>query len=275
MKVNVCSATSDLGKNIIHHLQASEVEVIHSARSLNKLKDGVIKRYLDFNDLQSLIANFKADEIVIYIPSMEMDMDKRIKEAQNVVEACQEVGVQKLIAVGFMIDDKDSPFKVSHYLHALRMMINEYDKGVYVRTGMYIDPFIEYQKELTTTKILPYPCGTGVSSFIGKDDLARAIVAVAVTDDNLQKEYLIGSSQLYSMERLAEELSNAFGVQITYQDVSDEEYRQLYHDDHVVDTLVTMYQAVKAGFINEVSDDFIKLLGYEQRTVEQYLSEVH
>lgn len=283
MVYNITAATGQLGSRIVEEaLKVIRPEdlvlTVRSPKKADRFRAmGVTVRKGDYNDEAELTEAFRGTDVLIYIPSLTFPSLQRVIEFENAVSAAEKAGVGHVIYVGFYADQETSPFKMSPaygYIH--RRLASGNLKYTYIRNAMYADPLPPYLPELVERGRLIYPAGEGRVSFITREDIARAVVRIAV-DEKLQgKTYTLTGTRNYSMVELAELLSEVSGETIDYQPMSAEEFASTYDEPEGFGVvLASMYVAGAMGLLAEVTDDYKTILGEEQEDLHAFLDRVY
>ena len=107
MKYLITGATGNLGEKVTRWLRTMTPEKnirvgIHNLKKTNKFSDLAVEKvkldYFDINTLKKAVAGV---DLVIYIPSITYNLQKRITEFENVLQVVKEAK-SKLIFVSFL-----------------------------------------------------------------------------------------------------------------------------------------------------------------------------
>ena len=282
MKVNIMPGSSELGRKtalvLIDKIGAENV--IMTARSPEKLKSflekGVEIRYGDYNNPDSLEKSLKNEEILILIPSISPPV-KRVIEFQNALDAAKKNNVKRFILSSIFNITKgiDSTFMMTpFYLYAessLKLSSLEY---TIVRNSWYSEVLLN-EKE----NILEEPAGNGKTSYMGKDEMAKALAFTALDEKHVNKSYTLTSDKLISYYKIADILSNIRKEKISYKPMSKEEYKKklmsVYGEqEYFSDILISLYDATAKGEDEIINDDYKKITGEDPENIENYLKKL-
>ena len=282
MKVNIMPGSSELGRKtalvLIEKIGAKNV--IMTARSDEKLKSffekGVEIRYGDYNDPDSLEKSFKNGEILILIPSITPPI-KRVIEFQNALDAAKKNKIKRFILSSIFNITKgtDSVFMMTpFYLYAessLKLSGLEY---TIVRNSWYSEVLLN-EKE----NILEEPAGNGKTSYMGKDEMAKALAFTALDEKHVNKSYTLTTNKLINYYEIADILSNIKKEKFSYKAMSKEEYKKklmsIYNEqEYFADILISLYEATAKGEDEIINDDYKKITGKNPENIEDYLKKL-
>ena len=282
MKVNIIAGSSELGRKtalvLIDKIGAENA--IMTARSPEKLKSflekGVEIRYGDYNNPDSLEKSFKNEEILILIPSISPPI-KRVIEFQNALNAAKKNKVNRFILSSIFNITKgiDSTFMMApFYLYAessLKLSGLEY---TIVRNSWYSEVLLN-EKE----NILEEPAGNGKTSYMGKDEMAKALAFTALDEKHVNKSYTLTSNKLLNYYEIADILSNIRKEKFSYKPMSKDEYKKklmsMYGEqEYFADILISLYDATAKGEDEIINDDYKKITGEDPENIEDYLKKL-
>ncbi|WP_243293060.1 SDR family oxidoreductase [Bacillus sp. FJAT-47783] len=279
MIYNITAATGHLGKQIseeaLKYLKREELvlSVRNPKKAGNFLSKGVAVKKADYNSEQELIEAFTGTDVLIYIPSITIPNLPRLEEFENAVNAAEKAKVKHFIFVGFVADQEDSPFKMSPFFGYVPRRLASSDLNyTYIRNSMYADPLVPYIPELVERKRLLYPAGNGKISFISREDIAKAVVQIAIKEELQGKRYTLTGNKAYSMEELANILSSISEESIVYDPMSVKEFAETYDQPKGFGSvLVSLYVAASKHLMGDVTDDFKYITGNKPEDLEHYL----
>ncbi|MBV9513464.1 MAG: hydroxylase, partial [Mycobacteriaceae bacterium] len=126
--------------------------------------------------------------------------------------------------------------------------------------------------------VLPLPFGSGHTSPIPADDVARVIVAVLLNPtDRIGHVYELTGPEVLDINGMAEQYARALKRPVTAEDTPYDEWNQLYLrasglPEHVQQHIATMARLHHEDRYNRATDDVAKVTGEPAQTVEQYVS---
>lgn len=279
MKYLITGATGNLGENVTRWLRTMTPENnirvgIHNLKKANKFDDlDVEKIKLDYFDLDTLEKAVSGVDLVIYIPSITYDLQRRITEFENVLQAVKKAKA-KLIFVSFFADQENNPFVMSpFYAYVPRRLASSKVEYSIVKNSLYADPLVPYLEELIKRKNIIYPVGAQPLSFITRNDSAHAIACLAMQSimRDQGQSYLLSMDKNYNMVELSYIMSRITDHKIGYAPVTITEFAKIYAQEGDGKELASMYAGGAKGLLSETSDDFHRLTGREPEEMEHFL----
>lgn len=279
MKYLITGATGNLGEKVTRWLRTMTPENnirvgIHNLKKANKFDDlDVEKIKLDYFDLDTLEKAVSGVDLVIYIPSITYDLQRRITEFENVLQAVKKAKA-KLIFVSFFADQENNPFVMSpFYAYVPRRLASSKVEYSIVKNSLYADPLVPYLEELIKRKNIIYPVGAQPLSFITRNDSAHAIACLAMQSimRDQGQSYLLSMDKNYNIVELSYIMSRITDHKIGYAPVTITEFAKIYAQEGDGKELASMYAGGAKGLLSETSDDFHRLTGREPEEMEHFL----
>ena len=175
MKYLITGATGNLGEKVTRWLRTMTPETnirvgIHNLKKTNKFSDLAVEKVkLDYFDINTLKKPVAGVDLIIYIPSITYNLQKRITEFENVLQVVKEAK-SKLIFVSFFADQENNPFVMSpFYAYVPRRLASSGIEYSIVKNSLYADPLVPYLEELIKRKNIIYPVGAEPLSFITRN----------------------------------------------------------------------------------------------------------
>lgn len=279
MKYLITGATGNLGEKVTRWLRTMTPENnirvgIHNLKKANKFDDlDVEKVKLDYFDLDTLEKAVSGVDLVIYIPSITYDLQRRITEFENVLQAVKKAKA-KLIFVSFFANQENNPFVMSpFYAYVPRRLASSNVEYSIVKNSLYADPLVPYLEELIKRKNIIYPVGAQPLSFITRNDSAHAIACLAMQSimRDQGQSYLLSMDKNYNMVELSYIMSRITDHKIGYAPVTITEFAKIYAQEGDGKELASMYAGGAKGLLSATSDDFHRLTGREPEELEHFL----
>lgn len=279
MIYNITAATGHLGVKIVEEAlkYIDPKNLVLTVRNPEKAryfqKQGIQIRQANYRSADALKEAFIGTDVLIYIPSLTFPSVARIMEFENAILAAEKTGVNQFIFIGFMADHGNNPFKMSPFFgYVQRRLASGTIPYTYIRNGMYSDPLPPYLPELAKRGKVLYPVGNERISFVSREDLAKAIVQIALKEEWHGNEYTLTGPKAWSMTELAELLSQISGTPIIYEPLSNEEFAALYDEPKGFGpVLVSLYEAAAKGLMAEVTEDFESITGAAAEDLSTYI----
>jgi len=280
MRVNVFSAAGQLGRKVVRELMHQGETPIASVRRPEKVVDmaarGIEVRQADYDKPDTLTTAFQNTEVLLLIPT-SAPVEPRIRQHFDALQAAKAAGVGRVVLASFMAATPESRFLIAPFmLYAeSKLRLSGFDWTI-VRNGMYSDPLANWAPQLARSGRLPYPVQTGRVAYVCRDDLARACAAVCIEPGHSEQLYKLTGPKAYSMEELADALSQATRSKIRFNPVSEQEFIRVCREDgepeEMIAALTSMYRAVENGEFEEVTDDIERLTGTPPEAIDRFLA---
>lgn len=282
MKINIFSATGQLGQKIVNELLKLEVEtseIVLSVRNQDKAKElfpNIESRYCDLNDTDSIYNSIKSGETVYVIPTTD-PVEKRIDQLFHLLEAAKKNSAKRFVWSGLTHKGVDSRFVIAPYFMYAETKIKQsgLDHTI-LRNGIYFDPVFDWVPELIRMRRLPYPVQNGKVAYISRDDIASATAKVLSEVGHENKTYELTGYRDFTMDEIAAVISGFTGIDIKFKRISDEDYIIMCNEqgepEELSKILVTLYHGIDNGEFRS-SSDFESLMGKRAMSPNKYFKE--
>ena len=263
----VMAASGEVGKGTVAELLAKGIEpgsIVAVARKPAP-DSNVIYRTADYRDEASMAAAFRGVRTLILIPTKTPPAPRCLEHA-NALSAAKAAGVERIVFLSIQSAMPESRFYVAPFILFAECAVRQSGlRWTMARMSLYIDPIAEWAPELARTGRLPYPVRDARVAYVSRQDVSRSLAALAM-NDNLSGEIpeLTGPAAL-SMPELAQAVSKATGGSVRFQEISEEEYREICRKDklpdEMTDILASMYRAAEAREFSRATSDILILTG--------------
>jgi uncharacterized protein YbjT (DUF2867 family) len=119
--------------------------------------------------------------------------------------------------------------------------------------------------------------GDGKRAFIHSDDIAAVATEALTTSNYLGQSLPITGPEALSFAEVTATIATAFGKQLTFQPISDEEARQRYSaisaSTEETEAHVSLWRAIREGRLATVTDNVERILGRKPIKLNQWLTE--
>lgn len=227
MKVAVTTASGKLGGEIIKNL-ISEIgaeNVIGIARTPEKaIHLGVEIKKGDYNNKKDFDIVLKGVDVVLLVSGMDAP-DKRIEQHRNVIRAAKEAGVRKIVYTSIIGKNGSSTFDaiVKSNRQTEKDIQESGLKWSIGRNGLYIEPDVEYVDKYKEFGEIANCAGDGQASYTTRSELAYAYTKMILNTNRDGKIFNLAGEPL-TQSQLTFYLNQTFKTNLTYRDVSPEEY---------------------------------------------------
>ena len=282
MKYGIMGASGRLGRktlDLVLERVTDPGDVTALVRSPDKMAEysamGVHVRWADYDDPASLMESFVGIDRILLIPSLAMPVD-RVRQYENAIAAARKAQAEHLLHFSFVSAAIDCPFAVTPFLlYAESAVITSGLRWTILRNSPYADPVVEWVPEILEMGTVPYPTGDGRCSYVSRDDLARAGASALTTVGHVGKIYTLTGPEALSTGDLCRIIGNVTGRSVVDSRATDEDYLEACRKDgvpeHFAHLLLTMYHAIRRGFMEIVTNDIEALTGKPPERFEDYL----
>jgi NAD(P)H dehydrogenase (quinone) len=264
----VTGATGRLGRHVIDGLLAKlPAEQITVAVRNPDLAEafaarGVEVRAADYNEPETLRAAFDGADRVLLISSH--DHSRAAVQHAAAVDAAKQAGVQLLVYTSLTHADTTT-LRAAVPHKATEPIIRE--SGIpftILRNNLYSDIFAPFLAQALVSGTFIGSGGAGRVAGATRADYAAGAVAVLTGNGHENKVYELTAEASWNFAEMADELSKAAGKDITYQNISPEQHRDILAatgmPPQVVDVFVDTSRAIAAGELAETTEDLRTLL---------------
>jgi len=282
MVLGISGASGRVGRvaldSALQHYPAHEI--VATTRTPESLGDysaaGVAVRFADFDQKTSLEQAFAGVDRLLIVSATNAT-GKRGDEHETAVEAARQVGVRRLAFTSMPnVDRPDHPSGLSAQEYRDAELVIEASglDHVILRVSPYSElNAVERMLTAVSTGTLRMNTGTGRAAFISRRDVGQACVAALVSDHSGILE-LTGPA-LLSFAEVTEKVADVLGVELEYESIDDETYRQLLLDagdgELLADAVSGLGRAIRTGYFEVLTDVADQLLGRPPVSVEQVL----
>jgi NAD(P)H dehydrogenase (quinone) len=229
MSIVITGATGQLGRHVVEALLERDVpaqDIVATGRSIEKLADfaarGVQVKAMDYSDPASVAEALKGAQKVLLISGSEVG--QRVQQHRTVIEAAKAEGVE-LLGYTSIANADTTTMKLAVEHQETEAILRE--SGVpfaLLRNSWYLENYTEQLPGTLAQGGFAGSAGEGRVSAATRADYAHAAAAVLVAEDQAGKIYELGGDEPFTMAELAAEISAATGKEISYQDLSAQEY---------------------------------------------------
>jgi NAD(P)H dehydrogenase (quinone) len=289
-KIMVTGATGRLGKQVVEALlektDARNISILVRERSkAEKLQaQGVNVFTGDYNDYGSLVAAFAGIEKLYLVSSN--DLQNRLAQHQNVIDAAKEASVKHIIYTSFQrkTETLGSPLSVvsQSHLDTEAAIVASGLTYTILKHALYADIIPDFAgHQVLENQTLLFPAGEGKTAFATSGDMAAGGAAVLLDDSGKfgNRAVDIAGSQVISWAEIAAIISKITDKQIRYVSPEMSSYKEALTQAQVPPVFVNMLagfaQATAEGEFDGVTGELESLIGREPVSVAEYLKTVY
>ncbi|RFA25517.1 hypothetical protein CAI21_18955 [Alkalilimnicola ehrlichii] len=277
--IGITGASGKLGKATIHHLlrrvpPESVVAIVRDPGRLGALAEsGIHVRVADYDDKASLAKALPSVKTLLQISATAPGEEGMLQE-QAVVEAAVSNGVRRILYTSSLLARPDARFMgTCQAAHTEAAIIKSGLEYTFFRNSLYLELIPELAGDADRTGVLQYPAGDGKVSFVSRQDIAEAMAICLLQPISGRRVLEITGSQAVGFAEVAAAMSSNRGV--VFADMDSNAYRAMIAErwipDAVIDFLVSMAEAVRAGEFALVDGTLESLLGRPLVSLDDYL----
>lgn len=278
----VTGANGHLGSTTIEHLMKKkpDAEIAGLVRSEEKGEDlkskGVEIRIGDYFDADSLEKAFDGVEVLAFISSGTLK--DRAEQHKNVVDMAKKAGVNQIFYTSVVkADERLSPLTFDH--EKTETIIEE--SGIpytFCRNTIYLEFFPMFWGDAPETGKWVFPGGGHKQNFALRSEMGEAL-ASALADAGQYKNQILNfaSDEAHTFDEFAEAMSEAAGKEISYQDISVDDFVEQLKIAGVPDEQIGMSSVTTTLFVNGgtnlTTNDMKNLLGRKPKNALEFVKE--
>jgi NAD(P)H dehydrogenase (quinone) len=279
----VTGASGHLGRRVLELLlETYEGTLIAATRTPQKLANlgqrGVIVRYADFENPDSLSQAFKGADRLLLISTDVIDVPgRRLSQHRNAVQAAEQSGVNHVVYTSIMNPDPDSPVAIAPDHRGTEEALAATDMGwTVLRENIYTDVLPMSLPRAVQTGKLFNAAGDGKAAYITREDCARAAAAALASSFDGHQILNITGPEAISQYDLAAILSDITHQQISYIPLKLETLIQNMVAGGLprpaAETIASFDEGIAQGKFNAVSNGVEDLTGRKPTSVAEFLS---
>ncbi|RIV68743.1 SDR family oxidoreductase [Flagellimonas aequoris] len=292
-KILITGATGGLGGTTASFLKgkvpAGDIAVLVRNVESDKAKEletqGFELRSGDYDNYESLEKAFKGIDVLYFVSAS--DINKRVPQHKNVVDAAQKAGVKHILYTSTVRKDvsKDAPLHVVVDAHVKteNWILESGLKYTILRHNLYgevIPMFLGERSQLLQSKTIYLPTSNGKTNFVPRADFAEAeanILANAAEYENRILEF--NGSEETSFEDVSKILSEIVKEPIAYVSPEINEFKQTMASYQLPTEIIELLSMFSLGIANgefaQQTQDLEIVLGRPTKSIKAFLEEVY
>lgn len=268
--IAVTGATGRLGRLVIEELLdrgVAPAEIAALVRSPDKAQDfadhGVQVRRADYTQPDTLTEALKGVDRLLLISASELD--ERVNQHRNVVNAAGEAGVQLLAYTSILKADTSAMQLAEEHKASEEMIRNSGIPFVILRNGWYLENYTENLGPALEYGALLGSAEEGRVSAASRADFAAAAAEVLTGSGHENRVYELGGDEAFTLAELAEEISRQSGKPGEYRGLPEDAYARALIGAGVPDVFARMLadsdRGIARGELFTDSGDLRRLIG--------------
>jgi NAD(P)H dehydrogenase (quinone) len=285
-KILITGATGHLGTAVVEKLlallPATDIRILaRDEQKTTSLKQkGVEVKLGDYHHPDQLEAAMEGIEKLLLISSS--DMNDRLGQHKNVVNAARKSGVRHIFYTGISMKNKEeSPLKDFMEVH-FRTEDYILESGLaytFLRNGLYADviPMFVGDKVLETG--IFFPTGDSKVAFAVRKDLGEAAAILLAGAGHENKVYDLTGSSAVSFGEVATTFADLSGKQVAFVSPDfttfESTLKQIGLPPEVIGVSLGFAAGIAHRDFEEAHTDLKEILGREETSLKDYLKEVY
>jgi NAD(P)H dehydrogenase (quinone) len=265
----VTGASGHLGRFAVRELLARGVaprDIIAVVRTFGKVVDlaerGVQVREADYALPQTLRAALADANRLLLVSGSEAGL--RVAHHANVIDAARTAGVSRIAYTSMLnADNSTSPLAGEHQ-DTEQLLSQAGIAFTALRNGWYTENYTDKLSQYLSDGEILGAAGHGKLSTATRQDYAIAAVSALLRDEGGNRSYELGGPA-FDLTQLAQIITEVTGTQVTYRDLSVEQYADaLQHaglDESTARYVAALDASIALGDLHTSSDDLARLLG--------------
>ncbi|HEY0485913.1 MAG TPA: NmrA family NAD(P)-binding protein [Mycobacteriales bacterium] len=276
----VTGATGHVGYHLVEDLAdagADTTALVRIEARAADLPTGV--RYLvgSLDDPPEAEVLRQFDQIFLLSPAREQQVELEVGFLDAVVAAGHRPHVVKLAADGFQDPDCPVRYMRNHRQIAVHLEATGLP-AAYVAPNMYMENLLGDADVLRTTGALRRPAADARVAMVATSDVAGVAAHLLTAEEPEDRTYVVTGPEALTFADVAARMSAVFAWEVEYADLPVEQFRADLRasgmDPWDVEGLVEMYEWIRGGGADTVTDEVTKATGEDARPVEDWLSEL-
>ena len=277
MKIAITGATGQLGHYVIQALltKTDAQNIVALVRDLNKdqhLKaQGVELRHFDYDQTETLAPALEGIDKLLLISANEIG--RRTPQHQVVIQAAQQSKVP-YIAYTSLLNADTSALGLSQEHRETEALIKESGLAyTFLRNNWYTENYLAGLSHAIESGTLYGAANDGKISSASRIDYAEAAATVLVSDTHENRIYELAGSTAFTLQDLADAISEVSGQAVQYKNLTSEQYHQGLVQaglpTGLVDVIVDADVKTQTGAMFSDSKDLEKLIRRKTTSIQE------
>lgn len=228
MTIAITGASGQLGRVAIETLKSSTdgSQILALTRDTAKVAElGVKARSFDYTKPDSLIPALMGVNVLALISSSEFE--NRVGQHENVINAAQAAGVDRIIYTSILKADKSPLFIAQDHRATEEILRTSGLSYTILRNAWYIENWTASLPMAVEQGALIGATGGASATPATRQDLGEALAAIALGSGHDNKIYELGADNAFTLHDMAAVVSTTVGKTITYNDLPQETYASI------------------------------------------------
>ncbi|QNF34488.1 SDR family oxidoreductase [Adhaeribacter swui] len=288
----VTGATGNYGSKAIAHLLKKGVAATNIAALVRNeenyqvlAEQGVIIRIGDYADVDSMVKAFAGVDKLLLVSSNDRGaIENRTKHHINAITAAKQANVKHIIYTSFVRKNGHETsaiagFQNSH-VESEKFLKKSGINYTILQNGIYQEMILAFiGDKVTETSTILFPAQAGKASWVLREELAEAAVAILTTQGHVNKTYALTNNTSVSFEQIATFISEALGKEVKYLSPDVEAFKAILEKAGVPEMYIGMFimwgTAVAEGMMDLEDNTLESLLGRKPTSVKQFIEKIY
>ena len=282
MKIAITGATGQLGQWVIQSLlkNTAAANIVALVRNESKAADlkaqGIELRLFDYDTPTTLASALSGIDKLLLISANEVG--RRTAQHKAVIAAAQQAGVP-YIAYTSLLNADHSPLGLAQEHRETESLIKASGlQYTFLRNNWYSENYLAGVTHTVEIGTLYGTAGEGKISSAARVDYAEAAANVLTTSGHENKTYELAGSISFTLADLAADIADVSGKEITYQNLSAEDYTQALTQAGLpvglVDIIVDADIQTEKGAMFSDSKDLEQLIGHPTTAIKEQVAAI-
>lgn len=279
--IAISGASGGLGRRVAEVLleQSDPSLVVLLTRTPDKLRDlaarGATVEKASFRNPTGLKQVLAGVDRLLLISTDAVG--SRIEDHRQAIAAARIAGVEHVIYTSMLSPGSDNPSLIAAEHAATEQALRESGMTwTLLRHSLYAEGVAVSALEAADSGVWRHNAGDGRTSWVARDDCARAAAAVLATDGHEKEIYDITGPQALTQGEAAAIAARLLGTEIEEEPLSDADYAVALDASGLptpmIELVVAFGEAVREGFVSKVSSDVEALTGRPPQSLETVLA---
>jgi uncharacterized protein YbjT (DUF2867 family) len=270
--IAVTGAGGGIGGRVSRRLSAAGVDPILVVRHPSQAPDlpRAVVRLASYEDREAMKSAMHGVGTLMMVSGREAA--NRLDHHRNVIEAAVHAGVSRVVYLSFLNAGPDATFTFARdHFHTEQVIRMSGLEHTFLRDSLYAD----IVPHLVVRGAIRGPSGSGMVSWVSRDDIAEAATHVLTGEGHEGRTYDLTGPEAVNFDETAAAVSRICGIPVAYREETIDEAwasRAIYDaPTWEVEGWISTYTAVAAGELATVSGDVAKLNGHRAATLTEFL----
>ena len=282
MKIAITGATGQLGQLVIQSLlkNTAAANIVALVRNESKAADlkakGIELRLFDYDTPATLASALSGIDKLLLISANEVG--RRTPQHKAVIDAAQQAGVPYIAYTSLLNADHSTLGLAQEHRETESLIKASGLQYTFLRNNWYSENYLAGVTHTVEIGTLYGAAGEGKISSAARADYAEAAAKVLTTSGHENKTYELAGSTSFTLADLASDIADVSGKEITYQNLSAEDYTQALTQAGLpaglVDIIVDADIQTEKGAMFSDSKDLEQLIGHPTTAIKEQVAAI-